>query len=286
MDCKIEFTKYQGCGNDFIVKDERRGRRTPDPDRSRLAKVLCDRHFSVGADGVIFLESAKGLDGSMRLFEPAGNEADMCGNGLRCVAAYLMERLGRTEVLVLTRDGVKRIVREGRLYRVDMGQVRTRREDLREYIRDADEEGSDLADVRIRVGRRVIRGRIVNTGEPHIVVRVKDIGSEDVRHIGEVLNADRARFPKGMNINFVEVAGHGSVRVRTYERGVYDETLACGTGATACAAVSLLEGWVKSGRIRVELRGGTLAIDVSEDGRVYMTGPAEPVFKGMVSVGV
>src|SRR4030042_3553657 len=104
---KLRFTKYHGCGNDFIVIDEVDGTRTPDKLRSRLATMLCDRRFQIGADGVIFVEKARGVDGSMRHFEPAGNEADMCGNGIRCVASYLSEKLGKSHVKVLTRDGGK-----------------------------------------------------------------------------------------------------------------------------------------------------------------------------------
>jgi len=280
MNHEIRFTKYHGCGNDFILTDEMTGRRTPDKVRSRIATVLCDRHFSVGADGVIFIEKARGSDGSMRLFEPAGNEADMCGNGLRCVAAFLMKRLGKSEVRVLTRDGVKLVKRAGSRYRVDMGPVRTERHYLSEYISDAKKGSADLMDLQISVDERVLRCSIVNTGEPHIIVRSKDLDSEDVRRIGAIINSDRKRFPKGVNINFVETVGPSEVKVRTYERGVYDETLACGTGATASAAVALLQGWVKNRRVKVNAVGGCLTIELAKDGRAYMTGPAEPVFEG------
>jgi len=284
MNYDISFTKYHGCGNDFILKDEMTGRKTADGVRGRIAKVLCDRHFSVGADGVIFIESAKGSDGSMRLFEPAGNEADMCGNGLRCVAAFLMKRLGRSEVKVLTRDGIKHVKRVGSQYRVDMGPVRTDRQYLREYVVDTRTTAADMMDVLIPVHEREFKCSIVNTGEPHIVVRTKDLDAEDVRRIGAIVNSDRKRFPKGVNINFVETVGPSEVKIRTYERGVYDETLACGTGATASAAVALLQGWVRTRRVKVNAVGGCLTIELSKDGRAYMTGPAEPVFEGRARI--
>jgi diaminopimelate epimerase len=286
MKREIRFTKYHGCGNDFILKDEMTGRRTPDKDRSQIAKVMCDRHFSVGADGLIFIEKARGSDGSMRLFEPAGNEADMCGNGLRCVAAFLMKKLGKTEVDVLTRDGVKRVKRAGSQYRVEMGPVRTERQYLSEYVDDAKKGSVDLMNVQISLDERPLMCSIVNTGEPHIVVRSNDLESEDVRRIGAILNSDRKRFPKGVNINFVETVGPDEVRVRTYERGVYDETLACGTGATASAAVSWIKGWVNSGRVKVHATGGCLTIELTKDGRAYMTGPAESVFEGKTWVKI
>lgn len=286
MRLRISFEKYHGCGNDFILKDELVGSRTPDAIRSKVAKVMCDRHFSVGADGVIFVERGRGCDGSMRLFEPAGNEADMCGNGLRCVAAFLMERTGKKVVRIMSRDGVKIVKRTGPQYTVDMGLVRIGREHLKEYISDARKTKPDLMNIPVPTGGRKIHGSIISTGEPHIVVKTKDLDSVDVRQIGDLVNADHRRFPKGVNINFVEVARPGKIRVRTYERGVYDETLACGTGATASAAVAKLKGWVKDRRVRVDALGGCLTIELPKDGRAYMTGPAVKVFEGTAEIEV
>jgi diaminopimelate epimerase len=286
MSIEVRFTKYHGCGNDFILKNEMTGRRTPDKVRSKLATALCDRHFSVGADGVIFIEKAKGSDGSMRLFEPAGNEADMCGNGLRCVAAFLMKLLGKSEVRVQTRDGIKHVRRIGSGYRADMGPVRTERQYLNEYVMNIRKGAANLMNDLILVDGRMLKCSIVNTGEPHIVARTKHLDSEDVRRIGTIVNSDRKRFPKGVNINLVQTVGNNHVKVRTYERGVYDETLACGTGATASAAVALLQGWVKNRCVKVEAVGGCLTIELAEDGRAYMTGPAELVFEGRAWVEV
>jgi diaminopimelate epimerase len=286
MKYNFRFVKYQGCGNDFIIKDELDGPRTPDRDRSAIARKLCDRHFKVGADGVIFLERAKGVDGSMRLFEPAGNEADMCGNGIRCIASYLTGRLGKSEVDILTRDGIKHIARTRDSYTVDMGLIRTKRKDLREYISDSGKASDSMMDIEIKAGRRAFRGSVVNSGEPHIVSKTNNLASLDVREIGDTVNGNHKRFPKGVNLNFVQVIGPHRISIRTYERGVYDETLACGTGATASAAVALLLGWVKPGEVVVRVRGGTLEIKVDKDGRAFMTGPAEPEFEGVLKVAV
>jgi len=278
----FKFAKYQGCGNDFIIKDETRAPTIPDSDRSKLARKLCDRHFNIGADGVIFIERAKGVDASMRLFEPAGNEADMCGNGIRCVALYLTDRLGKSEVDILTRDGVKHIVRKGDAFTVDMGLIRTRRKDLKEYVSDKGKAGDSMMDMEISAGRRMFRGSLVNSGEPHIVSKTTNLSSLDVRGIGDTVNKNRKRFPKGVNVNFVQVEGPHEISIRTYERGVYGETLACGTGATASAAVALMLGWVKQSPVNVKVRGGQLKIRVDEDGRAYMTGPAEAEFEGVL----
>lgn len=280
----FRFSKYQGCGNDFIIGDELSGPVTSDAVRSRLAKELCDRHFKVGADGVIFVEKAGGVDGSMRLFEPAGNEADMCGNGIRCVASFLMQKLGKESVDILTRDGIKHIVRMGDQFRVDMGIVRTDRASLGQYVSDPGAPSDSMLAFSVRAGRRTLKGAIVNSGEPHIVIKTKDVAGEDIRTLGESVNSDKTRFPTGVNLNMVQVVGPHSIKIRTYERGVYDETLACGTGATAGAAVSVLLGWVEPGKVEVEARGGRMSIELTDDGRAFMTGPATMEFEGIVRV--
>lgn len=286
MRLEFGFVKYQGCGNDFILRDELGLKATPDRVRSKLARLLTHRRFQVGADGVLFVESAKGYDGSMRLFEPAGNEADMCGNGIRCVAAYLTEKLKKEEVDILTRDGPKHVTKVGDEYRVDMGPVRTRRSDLAAYLTDKGNPQDSMLDFSVRALGRRFSGSIVNSGEPHIVIRVRSIDRLDVRAIGDSVNANKKRFPRGVNLDFVCVTGPHEVRIRTYERGVYDETYACGTGATASAAVALMLGWVRPGPVKVVTRGGRMTIEMRKDGRAFMTGPAVRVFEGVVSVDV
>jgi diaminopimelate epimerase len=287
MTHEFRFLKYQACGNDFILKDERQGAPTPDLERGRLARTLCRRRFQVGADGLLFVERAEGVDGSMRLFEPDGKEADMCGNGLRCVAAYLTEDLQKDEVAILTRDGVKRVARRGELFTADMGAVRTGPSCLKGYLSVQVAGGPD-GPVRIDLGMPEghMEGYMVNTGEPHVVVFTDDLDGEDVVRCGAAISKDYAKFPKATNVDFVQVAGPGEIRVRTYERGVFDETLACGTGATASAAVSLMLGRVKQGPVTVTTRGGQIMIDLGDDDCARMTGPAVKVFEGSIVVAV
>lgn len=280
MKYDFRFVKYQGCGNDFIIKDEMDGPTTPDSDRSKLAHKLCDRHFKVGADGVIFIETAKGVDGSMRLFEPAGNEADMCGNGLRCVAAYLSKKLGKDTIDILTKDGVKRVTLAGGQYRADMGPVRTGAKDLKEYIPERLGKKQGLVVISLGPADRPLSGYVVNSGEPHVIVKSEDISSERVKAIGDLVNGNRARFPQGININFVQTIGDSEIKVRTYERGVYDETLACGTGATASAFVAHSLGWVKPGMVTVHAVGGDICIEITRGGRAFMSGPAYSEYEG------
>lgn len=280
MKYDFRFVKYQGCGNDFIIKDEMEGHVTPDSDRSKLAPKLCDRHFKIGADGVIFIDKAENADGSMRLFEPAGNEADMCGNGLRCVAAYLANKFGKDTVDIMTKDGVKRVTRAGGQYRANMGSVRIGAKDLKEYIPERLRTKDGLAVISLEITDRPLSGYVVNSGEPHVIVRSEDIGFEKVKMIGDLVNGDHTRFPQGININFVQTVGDREIKVRTYERGVYSETLACGTGATASAFVAHSLGWVKPGIVTVHAPGGDIRIEITKDGDAYMTGPAEAEYEG------
>jgi len=286
MKREFKFVKYQGCGNDFLILDETSGRKTSARTRSRLARQLTDRHFQVGADGLMFLERAEGFVCSMRLFEPAGNEAEMCGNGIRCIAAYMMERTGTEEVEILTRDGPKHISTVGKEYRVEMGQIRTKRRDLKPYITDRGAPGDSMMSMAFDVDGKTYRGSIVNSGEPHIIIRTRDLDSANMLAVGESMNANRKRFPKGVNVNFIQTTGRHSIKIRTYERGVYDETLACGTGATACAAAALMLGWVERGQVKVRTKGGLLRIDMDSDKRAFMTGPAQKVYSGTVSADV
>ena len=282
----FEFLKYEGCGNDFILKDELNGPRTPDRNRSRLAMKLSDRHFWVGGHGILFVESARGVDGSMRLFDPDGNEADMCGNGIRCVAAFLMSKLRKTNVDILTRDGVKHVDHVGNDYRVGMGLVRDRRRDLAKYFTDVGEDSDSLLDIPLEIGGVVHRASLLNSGEPHIVVVTKDIQSVNVTGAGEAVNRDRSRFPRGININFIEIVGPHEIKMRTYERGAYGECLACGTGAVASIAATLKLGLLEPGLKTVTMLGGALAIDVDSIGMAVMTGPARVVFEGRLSIEV
>lgn len=284
MASRLEFLKYEGCGNDFIIVDELGADRTRDELRSTLAVRLCKRHVGIGADGLIFIESADATDGSMRLFEPAGNEADMCGNGLRCVACYLSEMTGKDDLDILTRDGVKRVRRKGDQFIVDMGVVRTHREHISQYMTDAGDARDSMLDTVITARGEDMRASVLNSGEPHIVVTTDDLSAVDVVGVGTELNADRDRFPSGININFVQVDDPGAIRIRTYERGVYDETLACGTGATACAVAYLLKAERSEGVVQVRTTGGMLTIELKADGHALMSGPAKRVFRGVVDI--
>jgi len=222
----------------------------------------------------------------MRLFEPDGGEADMCGNGIRCIGAYLIRKLGKSEVDVLTRDGIKHISCAGSEYTVQMGKVRINRQSAREYLTDKGDDSDTLLDLRVQIGSRATRGSLVNAGVPHIVFMIDDAAVEDVKRIGEAINQDRARFPKGMNVDFAQILGPHEISIRTYERGVYDETMACGTGATASAAAATLQGLVKPGSVKVTTRGGIINIKIDKELNAQMTGPVAAVYSGELTTDI
>ncbi|UCE80356.1 MAG: diaminopimelate epimerase [Methanobacteriota archaeon] len=286
MTRRMDFVKYQGCGNDFIIVDEMEGDTTPDDDRSKLAKSLCDRRFGIGADGLIFIEPTRDADCSMRLFEPAGNEADMCGNGLRCVASFISDRIPEPDrnVTILTADGIKEVRKEDSEFTADMGEVRSTRSYLEDYVSDPGSPDDSMLDFEVDFCGCRHQGSLLNTGEPHIVIFTEDVSSIDLVRAGTQVNSNRNRFPAGVNLNFVQTMGACDISVRTYERGVYDETYACGTGATACAAAAVLKGVVTDTRVIVTTRGGILTIELLPDGRALMTGPAKRVFSGNVNL--
>lgn len=264
-----EFTKAHGNGNDFIIVDEWDDESVEDP--SAFAETYCDRRFGVGGDGVLFLRRPEDVTNDIRmvLVQPDGGEAEMCGNGARCLVRYAVEE-GYTqegdELLVETLAGVREAVCDGDDVRVEMGvpsfdadDVPARREIVEEVI-----EGWEVT--------------AVNTGVPHAVTFVEELDGVDVtKEAPAVRHADV--FPEGANVNFVERDGD-VLRVRTFERGVEDETLACGTGAVAVAAVARRLGKTEEDEVHVETRGGPLTITFDETGAAYMRGPAVLVYEG------
>ena len=220
MAVTIPFTKMVGAGNDFVIIDTTRSAL---PSRARqwpaISKALCDRHRGIGADGVLVLEPSDAADVAMRVFNPDGSEAQMCGNGARCVARYLTQDARGT-----TRDARGRRVTIETQAGILCAQVKGRRIAMR--MTDPTELELGLA---LDVGRRKVRLGFVNTGVPHAVVPVERLDQLDVSRLGRLLRYHRLFSPRGSNVNFIQADPKRTnrVRVRTYERGVEDETLAC-----------------------------------------------------------
>jgi diaminopimelate epimerase len=266
----LRFSKMNGAGNDFVLIDNRVGDLQLAADQ--IVKI-CDRHRGVGADGVLVLERASnGADFRMRYYNADGGEAEMCGNGARCFARYASRVAGpREEMSFETPAGVIGATLQGELVRLEMSEPR----DLR-------------LGITIPLADRQVAAHFVNSGVPHVVVPVDDLENADVRGLGSAIRRHELFAPKGTNVNFLKERGERQIAIRTYERGVEDETLACGTGVVASALIFAALKNVK-GPIGVLVRGGNeLQVGFDKTGdqfrNVTLTGPADFVFEGTIDV--
>ena len=266
----LSFTKMNGAGNDFVVVDNRD--QALSLDASRVA-LLCDRHRGVGADGVLAVEpSRQGADFRMRYYNADGGEAEMCGNGARCFARFA-RRLGanNAEISFETLAGIIKASFPGDLVCITMSDPNSYRAPF------------DLV-----INGRTLNVHFLNTGVPHVVVFSEDIEAIDVVKDGAALRHHPAFAPRGTNANFVQVLAPQAITIRTYERGVEAETLACGTGVCAAALLHSMRDGAAS-PIKVKVRGGdTLEVgfEAADESlrNVTLTGPADFVFDGTISL--
>jgi diaminopimelate epimerase len=266
----LRFTKMNGAGNDFVLIDNRLGDLRLAPEQ--ISKI-CDRHRGVGADGVLILErAANGADFRMRYYNADGGEAEMCGNGARCFARYASRVAGPAEKLSFeTPAGVIGATLQGELVRLEMSEPK----DLK-------------LGITIPLPDQQLAAHFVNSGVPHVVLAVDDLEKADVRGLGSAVRHHALFAPKGANVNFLKQRGDKKISIRTYERGVEDETLACGTGVVASALIFAAVQKV-DGPIGVLVRGGNelqVAFDRAGDQfkNVTLTGPADFVFEGTIEV--
>jgi diaminopimelate epimerase len=261
---KIEFYKYQGTGNDFIILDNRTG--MYDSINNKQVAKLCDRKFGIGADGLMLMNSKEGYDFEMKYFNADGNQSSMCGNGGRCMVqcAYHMG-IHKYTYRFLAADGLHEAEidnkQEIKLKMLDVTAVETAH-----------------------------HHSILNTGSPHFVTFVTDILNVDVVESGRNVRESKEFKQEGINVNFVETFKSDEIFVRTYERGVEDETLSCGTGVTAAALISAHND-VGFNRVEVKTLGGKLSVEFTklspthfED--IWLCGPAVLVFKGEMELGI
>jgi diaminopimelate epimerase len=279
----MQFTKMQGAGNDYIYVDcfdEPLPHNIPN-----LARRISDRRFGVGGDGLILICPSDRADAEMRMYNADGSSAEMCGNGIRCVAKYIYDHgICREDKLRIESGGnvltLDLSVAEGRVdqVRVDMGAPILTPAAIPTTLRAAGSQDLPVVDVPIEVAGRSLRVTCVSMGNPHCVTFVDEPTDEWVLGVGPKLEVDE-RFPKRANCEFVQVLDRNEVRQRTWERGS-GETLACGTGACAVGVAGVLTGRTDR-NVAVHLLGGDLKIEWNEqDGHVYMTGPAVEVFTG------
>jgi len=275
----MEFTKWHGLGNDFILVEDR-PERCPALQLAALASRVCDRHFGIGGDGLIFVFKDEQGTVNMRIFNADGSEPEMCGNGLRCVAkyAYLHGLVTQKVFPINTRAGmlVPEVIMDGdrvATVRVDMGEPVLERDRLPVL----GTPGTRMIEEEIRVGDERVSATAVSMGNPHCLLFVSAVSSAPVGSLGAILEKHEL-FPNHTNVEYIEIRSREEIAVRVWERGV-GETLACGTGACAAAVGSALTN--RTGRrVRVNLPGGQLLIEWSDNNHVFMTGPAEEVFRG------
>lgn len=261
---KLDFFKYHGTGNDFILIDNRDGR--IHIKNSDIA-ALCHRRFGIGADGLIILNTASGYDFGMKYYNSDGEESSMCGNGGRCIIAFAdFLSLSSNDIRFLGPDGEHTgtvILKNGDLY-----QVKLSMSEVKEF-------------------RQMNGDFILNTGSPHLVRFVTDVKNVDVIKEGRILRHLDTFRPGGINVNFVEDRG-GEIFVRTYERGVEDETLSCGTGVTASALAYAATKNIKAGTIHINTPGGALSLHFNRKDTgfadIFLEGPAVKVFHGSINL--
>jgi len=286
---KLQFTKLQGCGNDFILIDEDLNPGIKEENRKKLSKILRDRHFSIGADSVLFTQ-AKDKNIVFRTMED-GIDLDMCGTGVRCVAHYYHEKTAKKILNIVTINGTKmEVTLEGNLYKAGMGRLHPVQKYLALQTRDklvirADElfhpvnPESFLPDA----GIDLHKGYFLNTDEAHLVFFVDDVERIDLVRVGKFFAFQKDVFPDTTNVSAGQLVDESSIRLRTYERASFHETLACGTGSLAAAWAARQEFNLTADRIRVISKGGEQFVLFDNDD-LFLTGPAKTVFNGVIEI--
>lgn len=278
----IKFTKMHGLGNDYVYIDCTVKSGQVIKDEANLARFVSDRHFGIGSDGLILICDSQVADFKMRMFNYDGSEAEMCGNGIRCVGKFVYDK-GLTDKEIITIEtlaGIKvlnlNIVNaKVESVCVDMGVPILEPKKI-----PVNYEGDVVDNLLLSVDDKEFKFSCVSMGNPHAITVVEDLKNFDVKKYGKVLECNE-HFPNKSNIEFIELIDSSNIKMRVWERGA-GETLACGTGACASVVSSVLNGYTDR-FVKVELLGGELFIEWSEkDNHVYMTGPATVVFEGIL----
>lgn len=278
---EVKFTKMHGCGNDYIYVN---CLKTPLVEPEKAAVRLSDRHFGIGGDGLVLICPSEVADARMRMFNADGSEGKMCGNAIRCVGKYLYDNklTDKTNLVIQTGSGIKKLwlkVIDGAVVTVtvDMGAPVLKPAQIPVLA-----DGDSVIGGKITVLDKTFLQTCVSMGNPHAVVFVDDTDNFELEKYGSAFETAPI-FPDRVNTEFVQVLGKNSLKMRVWERGS-GETFACGTGACAAAVAATLNGYAETGAdISVQLRGGTLKIKYTGE-TVYMTGPAEKVFDGIVNI--
>ena len=273
----IKFTKMHGLGNDYVYIDAINQKIE---NESSLAQFVSNRHFGIGSDGLILICKSEIADFKMRMFNSDGSEAEMCGNGIRCVGKFVYDKglTNKTTVKIETLAGIKTLILNTKNEKVETARV-----DMGEPILEAEKipvisTEKPVKNLELEAENQKFKFTCVSMGNPHAITIVENTKEFDVEKYGKVLEIDKA-FPKKANIEFAQIVDRQNINMRVWERGA-GETLACGTGACATAVACNLNG-LTDRKVNIELLGGTLNIEWNEtDNHVYMTGPAVTVFDG------
>lgn len=280
----MEFIKYQATGNDFILIDTVR---MPSQDWPTLAKTMCDRHYGVGADGILLVLPSKKADYRMRIFNPDGSEAEICGNGLRCFARYIVEtkKKGRNDKITIeTLAGIKEAIpymKNGRVtsVRLSMGKPSLKLSDIPAVL-PVYKGKAPVLDYPLEVAGKNLTLTFVSMGNPHAVHFLREGEKVDkfpLSKIGPMVE-NNAFFPRRTNFEIVQVTGKDTLNARVWERGA-GETLSCGSGACAIAVAARLKGLIED-EVDIILPGGILTLSWDGKGEVILKGPVEDVFRG------
>ena len=278
----MKFTKMQGIGNDYVYVNCFE-ETVADPER--VSEIISDRHFGIGADGLVLIMPSDKADFRMRMFNADGSEGNMCGNATRCIGKFVYDNhlTDKTNITLETRSGIKKLTlypENGKVKTVlvDMGKAVLKPADIPMNV-----SGDTFINKPITVDGKEVFITAVSMGNPHAVTYVDDVDSLELEKIGPSFE-NHPLFPERVNTEFIKLLDESTMQMRVWERGS-GETWACGTGACAATAASVLNGYFPHDKeITVKLRGGDLFITYKSDGTVLMRGPAETVFTGEIDV--
>ena len=287
----LEFTKMQGIGNDYVYIDcTKKELEKPE----KISQIVSDRHFGIGSDGLILILNSKVADFKMEIYNADGSQAEMCGNGIRCVAKFVYDKglTEKTKLKIETLAGIKELelnVENGKVktVKVDMGEPILEAEKIPVYIDEKmKSEGitptSVIKNLKLEAYNQNFTFTCVSMGNPHAITFIDNVEKFDLKKFGSVFEVAKA-FPKKSNIEFVEIVDKETINMRVWERGS-GETMACGTGSCASVVACILNNKT-SNKVKVHLLGGELYIEWNkENNHIYMTGPAEIVFEGKIDI--
>lgn len=277
----MEFTKMEGCGNDYVYVN---GFTNEIKNPNKLSEFVSNRNFGIGSDGLIVINPSDKADFRMNMYNADGSEGKMCGNGIRCVAKYVYDNkmTDKTTITVETLSGIKTLV-----LNVEDDKVKTVRVNMGSPVIEAKEvpvlsDKEQMIDEPVTIDGMEYKITCVSMGNPHAVTFIDDTDSLDIEHIGPQFE-NHPIFPDRINTEFIQIIDRNTIKMRVWERGS-GETLACGTGACASVVASVLNGLTEN-KVTVKLLGGDLFIEYNEEeNTVYMTGPARVSFTGNIDV--